>query len=69
MKEEVLSIIEYIQAEKKKRSMVPDHAMYIQILSVARKRIDATLIELVNEGSINEIRCINEKAYCKNQDK
>jgi hypothetical protein len=63
MKSETLSIIKYINDEKSKRKVHPQHALRIQILSVMRQRLDTALEELTKEGKIKEIETLNDKAY------
>lgn len=63
MKNEIKEIIGYIQNEKRKRKISPNHALRIEILSVMRQRLDTALEELTKEGKIKEIETLNDKAY------
>ena len=61
MKAEVLKIIQDIQEGKKKKNIFPNYALKMEILYVARKRIERAIDELAQEGAIKHGNTINDE--------
>ena len=63
MKEILLEVIRKIQAEKKEKKQVPNHALYVEISNTMSDEIKKCLNELCKEKKIKFCKTLNDIAF------
>lgn len=63
---ELLEIISKIHQAKKNKQIFPDHVTEIELINEVFRSVKIELSHLVKDGTISEVRTLNDKAYIIN---
>nr|DAF91089.1 MAG TPA: hypothetical protein [Siphoviridae sp. ct7aK2] len=63
---ELLEIISKIHEAKRNKQISPDHVMEIELINEVFRSVKIELSHLVKDGTISEVRTLNDKAYIIN---